>query len=97
MKLRWLALPVVAGVGVAGVRSARRAPGRHPGPGGPEDGSGPGGTAGLEPAAIRTTAAGDVESEDRSGQWADDGGGGAGGGQRPTTVRLGRPVADPTR
>ena len=97
MKLRWLALPVVAGVGVAGVRTARRSPGGRRGPGGPEGGGGPGGAVGLGPAAIRTTATGDVDSEDRSGQWADDGGGGAGGGQRPTTVRLGRPVDDSSR
>jgi hypothetical protein len=82
MKLRWLAIPLVAGA-VAALRDpARRqrlglAGGARPA------------APGLDVTSVRTTAAGDVESEDRSGQWADDGGAGAGGGQSPTTARLG--------
>ena len=80
MKLRWLAIPLVAGA-VAALRdpARRRRLGLTSGAGD--------GVAGVTP--VRTTASGDVETEDRSGQWADDGGAGAGGGQAPTTARLG--------
>jgi hypothetical protein len=83
MRLRWLAIPLVAGAVVA-----RRNRARRQGPAPVVDArksDGPG----LGVAAVRHTATGDVESEDRSGQWADDGGGGTNGGQRPTTARFG--------
>jgi hypothetical protein len=82
MRLRWLAIPLAAGA-VAALRDRARRRGRTR-----TDGVRTPDGAGLGVAPVRTTATGDVESEDRSGQWADDGGGGTDGGQRPTTARF---------
>jgi hypothetical protein len=87
MKVRWVLIPlaaVVVAVFSDELRRRRTAPEPSSEPSTGDDTS-----TGLGVVAVHTAPSGDVDSEDRSGQWADDGGGGAGGGQRPTTARIG--------